>query len=403
MSDDVTQILNSLSISNHDADDYMDIDDMFDSVGVNTGPDHHHSTAEPEVEEPPTPSQRKLSLSTITSTIKSALSPTELGARIAMKKPLLLMPPPSAPSRRSSVTEVDTSQGVVSRRPGYHNEDSDVEMEMLSAPAAANPSWGTSSGVFNPISLNNRNFAPMPMVPTGDSKHYFEIHHHVHYSGQQQQHQQHHQHQQLQHQHQQLQHQHQQLQQQQHQVVPHNGISATTHERITQPNLLPVPWSQTAAPIDPTFYKLSSYVQLAFNVMMALGISVVVGELIRRFHNDVTARVEALISEATVTVDLCNQQYIRDCVESKIVPATQKYCAELNRCRQRDPKAAAQYTSQLAMVFGELLASFVRPFGFKVYVMVFLVCLAFVGNFGFGYLRAKTYYGDVDERVGEHT
>lgn len=379
MNDDVTEPFGSLSLSPHDSGDDMDIDETFETHDDGGGLEAPYSSLEPEVEEPPTPTQdRKLLLLTIGLTIKRAFSPTELGACVAMKRPLLLMPPPpSTHSRRPLVVEVDTSHGVVSRLTIPEDDDGDVDMEQVSTPLPAyNPMGGSSLGVFNSGSAVNRNFAHNPTMPTTDSKHYYEIHHHYHIPGQPQQ----------------------QL------GVPHTGVPSVELPPQLQPQyppmieseLLPMPWSEKATPIYHVYY-LSLYVQLAFKaIIMLVGL-----EFIRRIHNDVMQRVDSQISLAAVAADVCNQRYIRDCVESKVVPATQEHCDDLNRCRQQDPKMAAQYTTQLAFVLGDLLALFVQPFGFKVFLICFLV--VFVGNFGFGYLRAKNYYGDADERLAGRT
>lgn len=377
MNDDVAGIILGLSISERTEDvEYMDIDTEEEFT------DEIKELTSPVVSEPLTPRPRVTSM-----LISDILSPTALGARLAME-PLMLMPPPlrraSVNSRRDSIQEVSTSAGAITKSaPPPHSSpvivDSDEEMLPVD----------TQFSRYDGITF--------PMRSQGHS---FQVHHHHYYANTESQ--------------------------PSHHTEPPNGIEITRrrlpsryethHQNIvssynpaTQKNSqdaqleniqLPLPWATDALPVDRLPYVLSSYLQLLLNALAGLALLYLGYAVIWLVRSDVNAKVEAQTAAAAATLDHLRQLYVRDCIDSVVVPATEQYCAELRKQLSQSPQNMGTTSSVLAETIGIVINSLVKPLGLKFFAVAFFL---FSCNFMFGYFRAKTYYGWINEGVQSGT
>lgn len=353
MNDEVAAIIASLSITDQCIDDLfepMDVDDPDEMLII---PPEEIAPYVPEVEEPESPTVKK-------STISQVLSPTTLGARYALNRPLLTLAPHL--SRRLLVVEINTSEGTLVKSSFSGTKEADPI-----------PNQGVvSKNTFCDENVDmevNRGFlsqvSGMRYDPPSHFSQQLQVHHHHYYPPQESS------------------------------VSLRTTPMAPAHYNSPlQPEVedwrLPEPWASDAHPTAPSAYVLSLYLQLCLNAAAGVGLLLIVAKLVLSLKNDVNAKVEAQVAASAVAIEKCRQIYERDCVASMIVPATEQYCAELDRCRQRDPRAASQFSSVLAETVGVIINALIQPLGFKVFLVAFGV---FACNFIFGYVRAKTYYG----------
>lgn len=144
-----------------------------------------------------------------------------------------------------------------------------------------------------------------------------------------------------------------------------------------------VPWHQSMP------YILSTFLQLLFNVAVIL----IAGCLIFLFRKDVSFEVRERSSAIANEAAACADQYIiNECRLGLRRPELSKFCEELERCMERDPMAVRRLSAgaaTLATIFNE----FLDPLSIRTMCLLvgMFVVTAFAGNYGFGFLRARTF------------
>lgn len=158
---------------------------------------------------------------------------------------------------------------------------------------------------------------------------------------------------------------------------------------------LPSPWNTRAMPAERLPYILLSYLQLLTNTLLsafALHLLVVMVQAVR---NDVSLKMAQETNSLLVEIALCQRAYHENfCNPIDRVPALEKMCEYWEKCMAQNPTQMGNRSLIGAYTLGVILNSLVEPMGLKVLgVGAFFVILVFGCNFGFGYIRAKAYYG----------
>lgn len=159
---------------------------------------------------------------------------------------------------------------------------------------------------------------------------------------------------------------------------------------------LPLPWETKLSPHERVPYMLSSYLQLLANFIATCYGAHIVYSVIRTIRLDVQHKLELQTADLLVEIASCRRAYNENnCSPDEIVPALERQCAYWLKCLSQDPfNGGGNKSSISAETIGVILNSLIQPLGLKFFLVVFGFTLTVFGcNFAFGYVRAKTYYG----------
>lgn len=158
---------------------------------------------------------------------------------------------------------------------------------------------------------------------------------------------------------------------------------------------LPLPWDKSSTPAEERAYMLSLYLQLAVNLVVLAYALHLVWSVVAAIKKDVTHKLSRHANNLLVEIALCERSYRENhCSPDEIVPALEQMCAYWEQCMRQDPTRGGNVSSLGAQTIGMVLTSLVEPLSFKALaVFAGAVLLVYVYNFGFGYVRARTYWG----------
>lgn len=159
---------------------------------------------------------------------------------------------------------------------------------------------------------------------------------------------------------------------------------------------LPLPWEENSSPLEKTSYILSSYLQLIINFVATCYAAYLVYSIIQTVRQDIKHKLSQQISNVLVEIESCKRSYYdNNCSPELIVPVLEKPCAYWLKCMNQDPYNGGGNTSLIsAETVGMIINSLIEPLSFKFFLVMFgFVLLIFACNFTFGFIRAKSYYG----------
>ncbi|KAJ2673426.1 hypothetical protein GGI25_004688 [Coemansia spiralis] len=136
---------------------------------------------------------------------------------------------------------------------------------------------------------------------------------------------------------------------------------------------------------------ISGYLQLGFNIIMALVVLYIVAQVLLTIHRDVNAKVQEYSAEILQEIAACSKQYLSNHCDPQLrVPAMEQLCSVWESCMHRDPTKVGRLRVS-AETLAEIVNGFIEPISFK--TMCFFV-LCFVGtlvvsNFAFGAYRSN--------------
>ncbi|KAF3987384.1 hypothetical protein FT663_04479 [Candidozyma haemuli var. vulneris] len=158
---------------------------------------------------------------------------------------------------------------------------------------------------------------------------------------------------------------------------------------------LPLPWDATSSPAEERAYMLSSYLQLAINSVVSAYALHLVWSVVAAIRKDVAHKLSRHANNLLVEIASCERSYRENhCSPDEIVPALEKMCAYWEQCMLQDPDRGGNVSSLGAQTIGMVITSLVEPLSLKTLaVFACAILLVYVYNFGFGYVRARTYYG----------
>ncbi|CAN6628541.1 hypothetical protein TRVA0_011S03114 [Trichomonascus vanleenenianus] len=171
---------------------------------------------------------------------------------------------------------------------------------------------------------------------------------------------------------------------------------------------LPTPnWIATHNPNAP--YVVSTYLQLAFNIVAVSAAVYLVSRSIVTFWRDVDYKLEEYSSHLLVDIQRCTREYLQnDCRPDIRPPALEDKCTEWEKCMSQDPSAVGR-TKVTVETIAEIINVFLASFTYRAILTFFLIFAStmFVMNFAFGFFRARAYYGrrpspthEVDDSYG---
>lgn len=165
------------------------------------------------------------------------------------------------------------------------------------------------------------------------------------------------------------------------------------HEAINP--YLPSPWDARAMPAEKLPYVLLSYLQLLTNTLLSAFALHILVSMVQAVRSDVSHKMATETNNLLVEIALCQRSYRENhCDPAERVPALEKMCDYWEKCMRQDPIQIGNRSLIGAHTLGVVLNSLVEPLGLKFLgVGAFLVVLLFACNFGFGYIRARAYYG----------
>lgn len=160
---------------------------------------------------------------------------------------------------------------------------------------------------------------------------------------------------------------------------------------------LPPPWKQESIPKLKYAYIISTYLQLILNFAVSFYGVYLVYNIIKTIRRDIEAKLIEQSTNLMVEIASCRRQYIdNNCSPELIVPALEKPCKYWAKCMNQplNPNLLGNRSSISAETLGLVVNSLIEPLGLKFFLIIFAGCLTVFGfNFMFGFIRAKTYYG----------
>lgn len=173
---------------------------------------------------------------------------------------------------------------------------------------------------------------------------------------------------------------------------PETNLQQFRHHDI----IMPHPWDRRSSPQVRTVYVLSLYLQLLVNMAAVLLGAYIVYSIITTIKHDIGEKLQQEASYRLVEMAACRRAYHENqCDPETIVPAMEQACAHWQKCMNQDPFSGGNMSLVSAHTLGMIVNSLIEPLGFKVLVVVLSFTVVVFGcNFGFGYLRAKAYWGN---------
>lgn len=158
---------------------------------------------------------------------------------------------------------------------------------------------------------------------------------------------------------------------------------------------LPSPWDARATPAERIPYVLLSYLQLLTNTLLSAFALQMLVSMVQAVRNDVSHKMAIETNNLLVEIALCQRSYRENhCDPAERVPALEKMCDYWDKCMRKNPIQIGNRSLIGAHTLGVILNSLVEPLGLKFLgIGAFFVILLFTCNFGFGYVRARAYYG----------
>lgn len=127
-----------------------------------------------------------------------------------------------------------------------------------------------------------------------------------------------------------------------------------------------------------TPYILLMYLQLLFNVLIALAILYVIYLFISTIKADTRHKMELATTDALREIRLCSREFYRNkCSADVRAPALELPCLEWEKCMNRDPEKIGK-SLVTAQTFGEIVNEFLKPISWK---LVFLFNALLFGSF----------------------
>lgn len=156
--------------------------------------------------------------------------------------------------------------------------------------------------------------------------------------------------------------------------------------------ILPSPWEPQMHPAQPHAYVLWSYIQLSLNTSVAIYALYLGFCAILAVRADINDELRKLGAAAESLQAAYERLYISNQCEDP-VPMQQAQCDEWAR-RMHQYSGGGFRVQTLAHMIGIVVSRLVEPLTFKVLIVIgSILMLAFAFNFSLGYIRAKTYYG----------
>lgn len=329
----------------------------------------------------------------------SLLSPTMLGAKLAIKKPLLLMPPPQDVSGHTTTEirkessdidyEFDTSlyepiktEGILTQRTNSSSFQSTNINSFLSDRSSGTPLYHRDN--------HNEQFMDRQQ-PVSIHNH----HHHYYYynnnnnGGNESTSQM----DALLEEKKQL-----QIEQYKQQIEQHQQYL----EQYKRSNHLelPSPWQRNISPMERLPYMLMSYLQLIINFVASLYAIYLFYYLFRTISMDIKSKISQQQTNLMISIEACRRSYYQNGCDDpeNLVPLLVSKCQKFERCMKQDPNKLSNVSLMSAEIIGMIINSLIEPLSLKFYIFVLGLGLVIFGcNFTFGYIRAKAYYG-IDAR-----
>lgn len=380
-------------------DDPMDIDEepFNEHIGEAASPEHQGVT----IEEFDTTLERDEHQNLL-----ALLSPTMMGARLAISdRPKLLMPPSpkvnkngvmgaSAELEPRPITKAKHSidyEFDVSSYPTVKNSNNLVPKRDISAfYNISNPNVFASASGHSTHPFSNESLNPHPIQP-----HPQMIHHHHYYLNGNDDNQT-----QLERMRRQYFNQSEVIElreKDQDSNVESRGHNASDLTHGSGFMNLPAPWRQDIHPIEKVPYIISSYLQLFINFIISIYFIYFVYYIVTSIKSDVNHKLQVQKRAIQAQIDSCRTLYYESkCDDPSFngLPILRKKCETLARGMNQDPNSVGNLSMINAQIIGLVLNSLVEPLSFK-FFMFLLWCgiVVFGCNFVFGFVRARTYYG----------
>ncbi|EGV64058.1 hypothetical protein PSN45_003849 [Yamadazyma tenuis] len=161
---------------------------------------------------------------------------------------------------------------------------------------------------------------------------------------------------------------------------------------------LPSPWKQESIPKEKYPYIISTYLQLSINFGVSIYGIYLIYNIIRTIRKDIDVKILQQSVQLALEIEECTKKYHdNNCSPDLIVPALEKHCSYWLSCMNQNshPNFSGNKSSISAETLGLILNSLIEPLGFKFFVILFsFLVMVFALNFIFGFIRAKTYYGE---------
>lgn len=157
---------------------------------------------------------------------------------------------------------------------------------------------------------------------------------------------------------------------------------------------LPQPWQKESAPKEKHAYVISTYLQLIINFSLSVYGIYLIYNIISTIRKDIDSKLQGQIINLKIEIDNCRRNYHENnCVPDLIVPAMERPCEYWLKCMNQNLDIGNK-SSISAETLGVIINSLIEPLGFKFFtVFIGFIILVFGMNFGFGFIRAKSYYG----------
>ncbi|CUM64330.1 uncharacterized protein PRCAT00001931001 [Priceomyces carsonii] len=180
-----------------------------------------------------------------------------------------------------------------------------------------------------------------------------------------------------------------------------NGLEYMLDEDSNAYLTLPPPWQKNSAPHERIPYLLSSYLQVLVNLIVSCYAFYLLYTIVSAIRRDINHKLSQHTSSTLVEIASCRRSYMENnCSPDEIVPALEKPCKYWLKCMNQDPHNGGNTSLISAETLGMIVNSLVEPLGLKFFLVLFgFIFLIFTCNFTFGFIRAKSYYGWSREEI----
>jgi Predicted membrane protein len=181
--------------------------------------------------------------------------------------------------------------------------------------------------------------------------------------------------------------------------LKHSFQPASLHDSIQHGNslqgpILPPPWQSNITPVQKLPYMIWSYIQLLSNTVITAYMIYTVYTIVQSIHHDIQLHNQIHQSNMMIDIQECRRAYnSNNCHPSKIVPVLEKQCLYWEKCMNQPIDGNISIIT--AKIIGTIINNLVEPLGVKFFAyFLTTIIVLYVTNFSFGYIRAKFYYGN---------
>lgn len=158
---------------------------------------------------------------------------------------------------------------------------------------------------------------------------------------------------------------------------------------------LPLPWELNSSPHERVPYIISSYLQLIINFGTSFYAFYLITSMIKAVRKDIGNKLDQAASLTIATINECRNSYNANyCGTEQESSLVSRQCLHWYNCMNQNPNERGDVSLISAKTIGIIFNSLIEPLEVKFFLILFgFIFFVFLCNFTFGFIRAKSYYG----------